>query len=1598
MSNIGNKNDEYQNLSKIDWNVINTYFNSFKYYITKHHLDSYNNFISSTIPSIIKNLNPMKTLKTDTEKRLKHEIKTYIGGKNGDQIFLSKPYLFDENKTRVLYPNEARLKDLNYVADLRVNIYIEYLYYNSKGDVQEKKVEFNNIKIGVIPIMLHSNICVLNNQEQLVLKEMGECPFDQGGYFIISGKEKVLISQERNTTNRLYITESKDDKYSLEANMMCTSDVDPFPKTVKLYIFDEQYKINKEVTKLDKILDNIINKRNNAIIVDCFHIDDKIPLFILFRALGIESDKNILEYIVGDLDDPNNKPLIDFLRYSIIDGNFLHTQEQCLKYLSHYVQYNNEDEVRYILANDFLQNIGYNLKSKALYLGFLVNKLIKTKLGIITLTNRDNYIHKRIDTSGFLLGKLFRDFFNDFRNDAVRKIDSIYHYQLFGEKESVTDNLINKSNIKYIFNQDHIENGLIKSLKGQWGRLAKPSDSGISQDLGRLSYLEYVSHTRRVSNPLDTSVVKISEPRQLSGSQIGYMCPIESPDGGNIGLLKHMSVLCNISTEVNPKIIESKLNEFEDVKLLKDIEAINIKNYTKIFINNNWYGVITKDPRSIYKKFKEYRINKEINFDISITWDIKENELKFLCDSGRCIRPLYIVKKNKVLIDEHSSHINFNTIKWENLNQFIEYIDVEECNTRLIAMDRLKLDNSLQPYTNCEIHPSTILSIYTNTIPFCNRNQLPRNVFSGQQGKQAIGIYATNFNSRIDTRSYVLHYPQRALVHSKYTKFSHNDELPNGENVIVAIMTYTGYNQEDSIIINKSSIQRGMFNITAFKSVIDEEIENENAGEKIEFANPINMTKNGINIDIPWANWENIDEFGFPNENTYMRENDIIIGKIRVSTNKNGDKTYTNKSIPATNIINGTIDRKFIYKKADGLKKIKIRMRKFKIPDLGDKLACYSDDTEILTTDGWILFKNLTKENKVATLVNKKLIYQNPIELQSYNFKGQLYEVDSNQVKLLVTDNHRMYTRTRACDYKMEEAKNIFNKLRHYKKNCDIWEPDLTDLPTELKMENGIVTKFIIPSCLYNKKKYPMLELDINAWLTFYGIWLAEGCFLRDYGISISTHKQRVKKELEEVSIIMNLNIHKHKDTKDDEVRNAWIYSDEKQLVEYMLQFKKTACFKYMAQWVWYLNREQCKILIHGMMLGDGHTMENGTRRYDTSSTLLADNFQRLCLHAGWSCNKILKYEAGHTTESNAINNLNGKITSNYDAWRLTIIESQNEPIVNKYRSDGHKFDKWTEYDSKVYCCTVPEGEGILYVRRNNFPVWSGNSRNGQKGVCGMIYNQENMPYTKDGIIPDLIINPHAIPSRMTIAHLVECVLGKLCCLKGVSIDATAFESHDIDKYYNILSDEFKYNKYGNEYLYNGFTGEQMPAEIFIGPTYYYRLKHMVYDKINSRYGKVYTNHSKKPEKQNLGYDRLTEQPVQGRARGGGLRVGEMESNGLLAHGISGFIRESLMERSDMKLFDINEDTGHLGYYDNELKTPLSTENINNMETNNYIKNSMPYAYKLLTQELEGLGISTQFITKDVDNELNNDDEFVGEIPESDDEEGVEEKKEDNEE
>ena len=1193
----------------IDWKIINSYFNSDSYYFTNSQINSYNDFVLNKIPYTIKTLNPFKMLKNDTKGNLLHEVNVYIGGLNGENIYFGKPVLYENKTTKPLYPNEARLKDLNYFTNLYTDIVIEYITYKDGNPTKKSKI-IEKYDIGKIPIMVHSNICILNNQPKDVLTEMGECPYDQGGYFIVSGREKVIISQERISTNKLFITKSKDPDYKYEGLIRCTSKENIlFPKTINFVMYSEEYSMGS---------------RKNAIILTCPNIDKNIPLFLMFRALGIESDKEILNFILYNTDDENNKEFMDLLRFSLIDSNYIFNQQQALEYLSSSVVYNNIDSVKYILINDFLPNVGKNFRDKAYFLGYLVNKLIKTELGVIKPTNKDNYLFKRVDQGGFLLTNLFRDFYNKLRVHIRNKIDREY---LEGDwKNNNLDSLININNRKYIFDTNIITEGMVKSLRGNWGLLNDPIKMGIVQDLSRLSYLGYLSHVRRINTPLDRST-KLLEPHRLGGTQFGSACPIESPDGASIGLIKHYPVMTIVSYDIETDGIIECLRDY-DMLYLSEISTNDILKSVKIFVNNNWIG-IHFEPYKLYKTLKYFKRNGIINQLTSISWYIQENEIHIQTDSGRLLRPIYVVNKNELImnnsdlfnkIKDHkfewndlikSSNMkepNFSSSKYhkerikdylgddkklsfdklKKTSSIIEYIDIEESNTSLIAMNRKYLENKLNKYTHCEIDPSTILSTYTNVIPFADHNPYPRNAFSSKQGYAAIGVYATNFNNRIDTASYIIHYPQKALVHTKYTKYTHNDELPNGENVIVAIATYTGFNQEDSIIVNKNSIERGMFNITKFKSFINEEDKGKN--EKLLFKNPLELVKNGNAMKFQLANWEYIDSDGIPKENSYIDEGDVILGKVKITTDiKESDNPddifvkniqniiYEDKSIIGDKTLKGFIDKVYLYKNEENMQKIKLRFRKTMKPELGDKMA----------------------------------------------------------------------------------------------------------------------------------------------------------------------------------------------------------------------------------------------------------------------------------------------------------------------------------------------------------------------------------SRHGQKGVCGMIYAQEDMPFNKDGIVPDIIINPHAIPSRMTIGHLVECVLCKLGCKLGVSIDGTTFNNQNTKKLYNVLNKK-EIHRYGDEYLYNGFTGEQMPCHIFFGPTYYYRLKHLVSDKVNYR--------------NNDGpVTGLTKQPTKGRANNGGLRIGEMETNALLGHGIGSFLKESMMERSDA--FDY--------YVDNKHGTIAvgNKENLHssykNDTTYDYSKVETPYSFKLLLQEIEAFSINTDIKTEE---------------------------------
>ncbi len=742
-------------------------------------------------------------------------------------------------------------------------------------------------------------------------------------------------------------------------------------------------------------------------------------------------------------------------------------------------------------------------------------------------------------------------------------------------------------------------------------------------------------------------------------------------------------------------------------------------------------------------------------------------------------------------------------------------------NTIFVPIEKIQEYTDSNMIADITVEDQTRHDFFGNNFLSCN----------SAMGKQAMGIYASNYRERFDTLAHILYYPQKPLVSTTIMKHMKFDELPAGINAIVAIATYGGYNQEDSIIVNKAAIDRGLFRNSFYRTYTDQEKEIIRVGGFMEqFEVPNKSETKGIQ----YGNYGKLDIDGLIEPGSRTVENDIIIGKTTpIVQNKQENfqaKTFKKRDVSTSVRPNevGVIDKVIFTTNSDGYKYTKIKVRSVRIPEIGDKFSCYSPDHEVLTDNGWKFINELTYDDKVASLVDgTTLEYVKPTKIMSYdNYNGKMYNIESNQVSLCVTLNHRMYVKMRHNnDYRIEKAEDIHNKMRHYLKNCE----DIVPLPYEGQLEKITPTSFEI----YNEEQDLVFSIPINSWLLMFGIWLAEGnVYYREdihtYYVSFATNKKRVRDALEQVGkecagqFTFGYKGVANAKKGDVELTNYRICN--KNMAKYfdsMNQILSTS--KYLPKWVWSLTREQCRILFDGMMLGDGHS-SGTTDRYDTSSIRLANDVQRLVLHMGYSANMTLKYEAGHQTMIKKDGRDNEVITSNFDAWRLGIIKSQNNPIVNKTTYQ----DSIIDYNDKVYCCTVPSG--VIYVRRNGKPVWCGNSRHGQKGTIGIIYNQEDMPFTSEGIIPDIIINPHAIPSRMTIGHLIECLLGKVCVFSGLQGDATPFTNLNVNEIGAEL-EKYGFSGDGTEVMYNGETGEEMKTKIFIGPTYYQRLKHMVADK-----------------------------------------------------------------------------------------------------------------------------------------------------------------------
>lgn len=1396
-------------------------------------------------------------------KTISHEYEITL---EFEKISIRKPTIFENNGAiHPMLPNDARQRNLTYASPLNVDVKVTTTFIdNTRNGIKESKVRvFPNVHLGKIPVMVGSKYCLLNDQRHVPPSKLGECAEDIGGYFIIQGGERAIISMERMSENRPFVFRNGRGNIREKevVEIKCIGpDNDQVPKSNAVKIV--YHPKNPLITMLRASIPRI---------------KTDIPLWILFKALGVIVDEDIYQMILG----PEGDSFFDnVIEETILESAGITTKELAINWISQHVtvwsaKANRPAVTHDILAEELFPHIGGSEMAyeKACFLAHLTRKVLWVSAQRLPTDDRDAYPNKRVDIPGFLMADLFRKTYN---NRMVKDMRAGLSKEIHSGSWKATGNwseIVNINNINKIIKSTILDVGLKSALAtGNFGsgKIGSSKKEGVSQVLNRLNFASSISHLRRVSTPIEKTG-KLIAPRKLHATQWNFLCPAETPEGPGVGVIKNMSSTTQVTIFSSPITVFAFMQKIGTLLSLKETTIEEKHKDVRVFLNGSWCGMVkVKDATSLIESLRKAKRAGILHIHTGIVWKNTFKELWISTEAGRVIRPVYYAPALREIAKDKSGKIlkQLNEIKdWNELllwqtpegNNLFEYIDAGETEGLFIAMEYKDVLVDTER-THCEIHPCTALGTIVSMIPFPDHNQSPRNAYQAAMGKQAMGMYALNFQERFDAMSHLLCYPEIPMVSPFMSKFYGAQSMPTGSNIVVAIMTYTGYNQEDSNMINRASLDRGRYRSIFYRTYKDEERKNQSSGEEEKFCKPDAMlTKHMKN-----ANYDKLAEDGFVPVNTYVTPDDVLIGKVvplRIPTGTVlpvGAKNCRDVSKTARNNESGYVDRIYKNRNGEGYSFVKIRMRQDRVPEIGDKFSCYSEDTEVLTTNGWIYFKDLTKEHYVASMTDDgSLAYVIPEEVMSYDFNGKMYHVKSNQVDLLVTPNHRMYVGDRdgkKFDFKL--AEEIYGKRLKYKKNADGYVmPSRDTAPAELVYVDGKnePCAFVLPGTDNN--------LPINDWLIFFGIWIAEGCTLRTWGVSIATHKLRVKEALEKVCINMSFNIHKHKDDTTDEVHNAWCINNKK-LVEYIYPLSVGAVNKSLPEWVWYLSTDQCRILIEGMMLGDGHTMENGTRRYDTSSKQLADDFQRLCLHAGWSTNIIVKYEAGHESICKSEGREGEVFRSTADAYRLTIVEKQNTPLVNKnIKPDGtNRHDEYVDYSGKVYCCRVA-GPGAVYVRRNKVPVWSGNSRHGQKGTMGMILNPEDMPQTATGIVPDIIINPHAIPSRMTIAQLMETLMSKIGCCAGALGDGTPYNATTVDGLATLLRDTYGMEPYGNEILYNGYTGRMMETSIFIGPCYYQRLKHCSADKIHSRASGPLVM--------------LTRQPAEGRAREGGLRFGK---------------------------------------------------------------------------------------------------------------------------
>jgi len=904
--------------------------------LIRQHLDSYNNFIQKTLQEIIDEQGIIETSQPGLYVKL-------------GKIIVDTPRVREaDGSISEILPVEARIRDLTYAAPLYLTMTL-VIDGEKRGPVKAY--------IGDLPIMVKSVKCPLSGKNEKELIEVGEDPRDPGGYFIINGSERVVVIQEDLAVNRVLV-----DVGGVSSSVSHTAKVFSSTAAFRVPIIVERHK-------------------DGLIYVSFPAVPGKIPLVVILKALGLESDREIVNAITDDEEIENE--LIPLL----VQASNIRTVEDALDYIGNRVAIGQArtlriEKAQQILDNYLLPHIGNRAedrKAKAYFIGQMAEKLIELALGRRQPDDKDHYANKRLKLAGQLMAMQFRAAFKQFVKDL--------RYQLERMKSRNRE-----INLITLVRADIITDRLKHALAtGNWvgGR------TGVSQVLDRTNYMSTISHLRRVVSPLSRTQPHF-EARELHPTQWGRICPVESPEGQNCGLVKNLALLALLSIGVDESEVYDLLIEKLDVISIFDAREHGIRG-TKVYLNGRLIG-IHRNGEKLAQMIRKLRREGRISYEINVAYykNDKIDEVFVNCDAGRVLRPLIVVENGEPKLKPmHVEKVKRGEWGWSDLVKrgIIEYLDAEEEENAYIA---LRIDEVTPEHTHMEITPAAILGVVASTIPYAEYNQSPRNSYEAAMAKQALGIPNINFLYRMDPRMHLLHYPQKPLVKTRVMDIAKLYERPAGQNFIVAVITSGGYNIQDAIVINKASIERGLARSTFFRTYEAEERKYPGG-----LYDRIEIPKEGVVGYRSSESYVHLGEDGIAEPESEVKGGDVLIGKVspprfygtfyEVKTSLKERDT----SVSLRHGEKGIVDRVVITDTAEGNRLVKVRVRDLRIPEIGDKFASRHGQKGVI---GMILPQEdmpFTEDGIVPDLVI------NPHAIPSRMTVGQLLESLAGKVAAL---------------------------------------------------------------------------------------------------------------------------------------------------------------------------------------------------------------------------------------------------------------------------------------------------------------------------------------------------------------------------------------------------------------------------------------------------------------------------------------------------------------------------------------------------------------------------------------------------------------------